>query len=450
MPERWRRKLGALGGLDPDPTRLRDRALHGPRLPDPQPGPGRAIVAGAVAIALAVGSFGLLRTMFGDGRTPGDAPSPSAGGEHASLDPAAVCDVPAYDPNIAILGDRYDFDPDPAVGPREFPLDLLQAPGEPAASITGPATDELRRFLDNQGRNAPPDGWRAIAESADEVIFAAPAVGGYSDWWIVRFTARDGGWRFEHTELVDQHQTPAQLGHGLRLDWSGEVVLDRGTWTSTLSLTNTRDVPWTIGEDGYGLSGRAHVFDPAAGEQVGRTTETFGSWGPAPQLAAGSSRPIALALGGVLQDLASDRTYDVIACVPELGLASPVGTLRVGSNTIVPSVRVLTYRPTGASMGALGGGRLVIDHGCLAVDQRSPRPIYVLWPDGYALVDRGADVPILIDAVGNEVARLGDEVTLGGGYVPPESAESATIGSVPDACRTSGEGYFLTSGLASA
>jgi hypothetical protein len=116
----------------------------------------------------------------------------------------------------------------------------------------------------------------------------------------------------------------------------------------------------------------------------------------------------------------------------------------------VPSVRVLTYRPTGASMAALGGGRLVVHQGCLAVDQRSPRPIYVLWPDGYALVDRGADAPILVDAVGHEVARLGDDVTLGGGYVPHDHADDATIGGVPDDCRTSGEGYFLTSGLASA
>jgi hypothetical protein len=112
------------------------------------------------------------------------------------------------------------------------------------------------------------------------------------------------------------------------------------------------------------------------------------------------------------------------------------------------SARVLTYVFDGASMAALGGGRLVIHNGCLAVADRAPRPIYVLWPDGYSLVYREQEVPVLIDPVGREVARLGDEVTLGGGYVPFDNADEATIAGIPDACRTQGEGYFLTSGLA--
>jgi hypothetical protein len=110
--------------------------------------------------------------------------------------------------------------------------------------------------------------------------------------------------------------------------------------------------------------------------------------------------------------------------------------------------RVLTYPFEGSSMLALGGGRLVIHNGCLAVAGRAPRPIYVLWPDGYSLVFREQEVAVLIDPVGREVARLGDEVTLGGGYVPADHADEAAIGGLPDACRTQGEGYFLTSGLA--
>ena len=90
----------------------------------------------------------------------------------------------------------------------------------------------------------------------------------------------------------------------------------------------------------------------------------------------------------------------------------------------------------------------MIHNGCLAVAGRSPRPTYVLWPDGYSMVYRRQETPVLIDAVGREVARLGDEVTLGGGYVPPDNAEQAAIGGVPDTCRASGEGYFLTGGLA--
>jgi hypothetical protein len=452
MPERWRRKLGELGGLEPDAAGLRDRALHGPRLPDPKPGPGRAIVAGAVAIALSVGSFGLLRTTFGDGRNGQDeqtsSPPTPVG---AAIDPAAVCDVPEYDPDVALLGDRYDMYIHPSVGPIEVPLDVLQVPGESGSTIAGPGADELRRFLDSgEARYAPSGGWRAIAESDDEVIFAAPPGGGYSDWWIVRLVSKDGAWRFEHTELVDQHQTPAQLGHGLELRWTRPVVLRGGTWNSSLEFSNGRHDSWTIGEDGYELWGHVHVFDPTSGDEVGRAAETIGNWGPPLALDAGSSALLPLSLGGSLEALASDRSYDVVACVPELGLASPVGTLRVEENTVVRTVQVLTYPFGGASMQALGGGRLMVHNGCLAVDQRSPRPIYVLWPDGYAMVEREGEGRVLIDPVGREVARLGDDVSLGGGYVPPDAAENATIGGVPEDCRTSGEGYFLTSGLASA
>jgi hypothetical protein len=116
-----------------------------------------------------------------------------------------------------------------------------------------------------------------------------------------------------------------------------------------------------------------------------------------------------------------------VACVPELGLASPVGTLRVAEHPMA-SVRVLTYPFEGSSMLALGGGRLVIYNGCLAVAERSPRPIYVLWPDGYSMVYRLQERPVLIDPVGREVARLCDEVTLGGGYVPTGHADEAIIG----------------------
>jgi hypothetical protein len=447
MPERWRRKLGALDDVEPDTSKLRDRALHGPRLPDPPPGPARALIAGAVAITLAVGSFGLLRTTFGDGRSPGDEPSPSADGQHGVLDPAAICDVPAYDPDVAILGDRYDVDPDPAVGP----LDLLQAPGRSATSIKGPAADELRRFLDDEGRNAPGEGWRAIAESADEVIFAAPAVGGYSDWWIARFISEEGAWRFEHTELVDQHQTPAQLGRGLSLMWGETTVVDDGVWGSTLELANDRGTSWSTGEDGYELWGVAHVFDPETGEEVGHAARTVGGWGVATTLASGETMRLPLSLGGALLALGPGQEYDMVACVPELGLASPVGALRIAEHPM-PSVKVLTYAFEGVAMQALGGGRLVVHNGCLAVESASTdrRPTYVLWPDGTALVYREGERPVLIDAVGREIAKLGDDVSLGGGYVPPENADAATIGGIPDGCQAGGDGYFLTSGLADA
>jgi hypothetical protein len=50
----------------------------------------------------------------------------------------------------------------------------------------------------------------------------------------------------------------------------------------------------------------------------------------------------------------------------------------------------------------------------------------------------------LIDAVGTEVAQMGDEIQLGGGYGSFEGA----IGDVPESCRSGGQGYFIAGGPA--
>jgi hypothetical protein len=403
------------------------------------------MVAGVLSLGLAVASFTVLRNAFNEGPVP-PSPVPSDAGANA-LDRATICDVPAYDPSVALLGDDSSsvFG---STGPREVPLNVLGARGAPASSIVGPAADALRSFLaSTQAVNAPAGGWRAIVEGPSEVIFAAPPDGGYSDWWVTRFTLTDGAWTARGSELVDQHHTAAQLGRRLRLTWGETTVVDDGAWGSTLHLTNDRGTSWSSGEEGYELWGVAHVFDPETGGEVGHAARTVGDWGVETTLASGETVRLPLSLGGALSALGSGHEYDVVACVPELGLASPVGMLRVAEHPMA-SARVLTYPFEGASMLALGGGKLVVHNGCLAVAGRSPRPIYVLWPDGYSLVYRQQEVPVLIDPVGREVARLGDEVTLAGGYVPLENADTAAIGGLPDACRTQGEGYFLTSGLA--
>jgi hypothetical protein len=449
MTERWRRSLEALGRSEPEVGDLRERALRGPRLPDPPRRKGSALVAGALSLALAAASFSVLRDAFreeAEELPQSETPSQSVPG---TLRPAEICEVPEFDPDVALLGEPFDVHTDPSVGPREFPLDLLEAEGEPASTLTGPASDELRSFFASKhGRDAPQDGWRAIATSPKEVIFAAPPAHASSlDWWIVRFSTSEGGWRFEHTELVEQHQTPAQLGRGLSLTWGETTVVDDGVWGWTLHLKNSRGASWSSGEEGYELWGVAHVFDPETGGEIGHAARSVGSWGVESVLASGETARLPLSLGGALSALESGHEYDVVACVPELGLASPVGMLRVAEHPMA-SASVLTYPFEGFSMQALGGGRLVVHNGCLAVAGRSPRPIYVLWPDGYSLVYRLQEEPVLIDAVGREVARLGDEVTLGGGYVPQDNADAVTIGGLPETCRTRGEGYFLTSGLA--
>ncbi|HUF59762.1 MAG TPA: hypothetical protein VMR89_09810 [Actinomycetota bacterium] len=390
-------------------------------------------------------SFSVLRSSFREepDRPLGQTPSQA---DTSRLDPEEICDIPTYDPSVALLGDDSSsvFG---ATASREVPLELLEAPGAPASSIAGPATDALRSFLvDPQAVHAPSDGWRAIVDTPDEVIFAAPPDGG-SDWWITRFTLADGAWTARESELVDQHQTAAQLGRDLSLMWGETTVVDDGVWGSTLHLNNDRRASWSSGEGGYELWGVAHVFDPETGGEVGHAARSVGGWGVESVLPPDEAVRLPLSLGGALLALRSGHEYDVVACVPELGLASPVGMLRVAEHPMA-SARVLTYPFEGTSMLALGGGRLVIHDGCLAVAGRSPRPIYVLWPDGYSLVYRQQEEPVLIDPVGREVARLGDEVSLGGGYVPRAYADEATIGGLPDACRTGGEGYFMTGGLA--
>jgi hypothetical protein len=452
MPERWRRRLDALGWLDPDPDALRAR-LDRPRRPDPGPTPARRIAAGAVAVGVAMASFAILLTTEGGPEDragdPSISPGASPSGGANALDPARICDVPAYDPDVALIGDRYDSNLHASPGPLEVPLDLLRASGEPGDEIDGPADDDLRRFLSSpDAANAPADGWRAIVESDEEVIFAAPNVDGDADWWIVRFVAGGDRWRFEHVQLADQRPTPAQLGRGLRLTWGETTVVDDGVWGSTLELANDRGTSWTSEADAYELWGIGHVFDPATGVEVGHAARTVGRWGVQTRLGPGETARLPLSLGGALSALQSGNEYAVVACVPELGLASEVGALRVAEHPMA-SARVLTYAFEGVAMQALGGGRLVVHNGCLAVES-SPgqRRTYVVWPDGTSLVLRDGERPVLIDAVGRELARLGDDVTIGGGYVGLEHLEDGTVDPIPDACRRGGEGYFITSGLA--
>jgi hypothetical protein len=113
-------------------------------------------------------------------------------------------------------------------------------------------------------------------------------------------------------------------------------------------------------------------------------------------------------------------------------------------------VRVLTYEFTGAGMDALAFGTLSDVNGCLGLEHEtgdSKYATYVLWPEGYALVERGGRT-VLVNPVGEEVAALGDEVSLGGGGAPLRLIEDSVIGGVPDSCRTTGEAYFITSGAA--
>ncbi len=387
------------------------------------------------------GAVAVLETLARDALA--NLATPATTSPAAELDPATICDVPTYDPDVAMLGDVTTgvFG---EVGPRTFPLSVLEAPGEPGSSIQGTASDALRSYLaSSDARYAPIDGWRTIDGTDGEVVFAAPYDGSHARWWVVRFEQVNGGWTPRETEIVEQFRTPAQLGHGLALSWTGEVTLGDGSWASTLTLTNDGAKTWVDDLQSYAIWGYAHVFDPLTGLEVGHAAQSVGDWGAGRALESREGMNVPLSLGGQLGAL-TPGTYEVVACVPRLGLASPVGSLRVVDDATT-NVRVLTYPTLGGGMDALGGGRLIDHNGCLAL-AHDPRPTYVLWPDGYALLIRAGQT-VLINAVGREIAAMGDEVRLGGGFVPLTGAAGA-IGGVPESCQAGGESYFITSGPA--
>jgi hypothetical protein len=297
----------------------------------------------------------------------------------------------------------------------------------------------VARLADPKARNAPGDGWREIASSSTEVTFAAPL---HPDvWWIEAFAQRDGVWRQTDEEIANQRETPAQRGHGLELRWDGEVVMSRGRWTGNLSLVNRRADDWV--DDGGVYNADVHVFDPTTGRELAPGEGIYTQPGKTYDVPPGAATSIGIGLGGKIGSLESGM-YDLVACVPDLGLASPVGTLRVVGGPSAGEVHVLTYHYTGASMLALAVGKLTVQNGCLAIGNQGVTT-YVVWPEGYAFVDRDGR-EVLIDPVGNEVAALGDELSLGGGFAELRLIEDNVIGGVPESCRTGGEGYFITSG----
>jgi hypothetical protein len=355
------------------------------------------------------------------------------------VDPSAVCKVPAFDPDVALLVGNETV---------EVPLAVLEAPGAPADEVDGPAANALRDYLASpRARHAPADGWRVIGEG-DAVTYAAPPGGGYGDWWVVGFEQREGDWRLVQEEIVDQELTPAQRGQGLELEWSGPVRVEGGGWSSALQLVNGRGSPWTARR---GVPWAIpHVFDHQTGHEIGALQSVVHDqpqdFRDVPTVQPGERAEVPLALGSVGVSLAGG-VYDVVGCVPELALASPLGTLEVVGGPATAEGTVLTYHPGNAFMDALAIGTLTLHHGCLAVaNGASDRsPAYVLWPEGYALVERDGGA-VLIDPIGRSVGALGDEISLGGGYAPYRLIADSVIGGVPEGCANGGGGYFITGG----
>src|SRR4051794_36680426 len=108
MTERWRRELDRLSRAEPDQERLRSLAERGPGLSGGDSAPGRRVAAAALALAVAVASFVLVVTVFRGHRPSGSTtpasstttPSPTIA---PAFDPAAICRVPKFDPDVALL-----------------------------------------------------------------------------------------------------------------------------------------------------------------------------------------------------------------------------------------------------------------------------------------------------------------------------------------------------------
>ena len=105
-------------------------------------------------------------------------------------------------------------------------------------------------------------------------------------------------------------------------------------------------------------------------------------------------------------------------------------------------VTVLVGQRTGSGMDAMGGGVLEVVGGCLGAGGYT-----IVWPHGTEVVDED---PLTIDVPGEGEVSLGDEISLGGGYVQESDGGASTpagpvqVGGVrvPEACV--GQGVFLS------
>lgn len=108
------------------------------------------------------------------------------------------------------------------------------------------------------------------------------------------------------------------------------------------------------------------------------------------------------------------------------------------SSSRTTDVTVLVSDPTGASMEALGGGRIEVVGTCLGAAGR-----VIIWPPGTHVVSRQ---PLTINIPGKGDYSTGDTVRLGGGNVSDPSdrrTEPINVGDVrvPSGCM--GRGVFL-------
>jgi hypothetical protein len=392
------------------------------------------LVAAVLGIALVAGSLYLVRDL--GQRDGGPSRVPSSAGPAAMVDPQKVCDVPAYDPSISLLvGDET----------APYPNRFLDKPGAPASALLAYGADQLRAFLaTHEAANAPSDGWRMIQNTLRTVAFAAPDPGFSDGWWLVAFELDGSTWHRTDFEIVSRTPTPAQRGRDLSLHWTDDVELAAGTWNDPLELVNTGPDAKAYGPSD--LAAIPHVFTDD-GEEVAVGAVVPSGVDGSDQLAPGEQTAMPIALTATLPSL-EPGSYQVVACVPRLALASTIGGLDVVSTGVAPDLALMTYPSNGAGMTALAFGTLSNVDGCLAIQARH-QVSYLVMPDGYAVVERSGR-QVLIGPTGDEQAVMGEDVSLGGGYTPPPFDNPRSTIDVPPACVSDKGGYFVASGVQSA
>ena len=93
-----------------------------------------------------------------------------------------------------------------------------------------------------------------------------------------------------------------------------------------------------------------HLFDPSTGKEVRQGSAAIAGVGRSYRLGPGEAVELQLALGD--PSSVDDGRYDAVACVPELALASPVGSVTIGDPPADPeATRTATPTPTDGNPG---------------------------------------------------------------------------------------------------
>lgn len=279
---------------------------HGsPRRSPVRPGRSR-LAAAVVALALAAASSVFaIRTFGGDGSGRVAGPIP---------DPSTVCttDSVADASFVSLAG-------------VEFSQDLLEGPGVSLLELPQPSREALESFERNpefELTEAPRDGWRILTSSSSEIVIGAPTSG--DEWYYASFANDGTGWTLRGWGATRPTVTDALRGQGLHLEWRGPLSIAPGGWTGGIWLVNDRDTTWNDDRGEYWAI--PHVYDPDTGREIGPSEHAIAGVGREYSVPPGHAVKLPVAISP--RDYAPGA-YAIIACVPELALASPVGELVV-------------------------------------------------------------------------------------------------------------------------